>query len=148
ARQPRGAMITRLGVPRLGSGQVAASAFAVLLVLQPSVPRVWDARELASFELPLARADRSAQHATPDYYYRMAVRPIFKSYPIYAPGREPAGSMDWLAQQEPELAFDVTAIASDADWRVAGETVFDAPIGYGATFRSHRCAILRGTKIR
>ena len=91
--------------------------------------------ELASFELPLVRADRSAQHAAPDYYYRLAVRPIYQSYPIYAPGREPAGYMEWLAQQEPELAFDASALQSEAEWAAAGEAVFDAPIGYGATFK-------------
>ena len=107
----------------------------LVLTAQPAVPRVWDARELASFELPLVQADRSAQHATPDYYYRLAVRPIYKSYPIYAPGREPAGYMEWLAQQEPALAFDAAAITADTDWSTAGEAVFDAPLGYGATFR-------------
>ena len=96
---------------------------------------MWNARELASFEVPLAHAERSAQHATPDYYYRLAVRPVYKSYPIYAPGREPAGYMDWLAQQEPVVAFDPAALRTDADWIAAGETVFDAPIGYGATFK-------------
>ena len=95
---------------------------------------MWDARELATFELPLVRADRSAQHATPDYYYKLAVRPIYKSYPIYAPGREPAGYGDWLAQQEPEVAFDASALHSETEWAGAGETVFDAPLGYGATF--------------
>ncbi len=104
--------------------------------MQPVVPRMWDARELASFELPLVQADRSAQHAAPDYYYRLAVRPIYKSYPIYVPGREPDGYMDWLAQQEPEIAFDaVDAARPTRDWIAAGETVFEAPIGYGATFK-------------
>lgn len=96
---------------------------------------MWDARELASFELPLVNVDRSARHAAPDYYYRLAVRPIYKSYPIYAPGREPQGYMEWLAQQEPALAFDASTIRADADWVAAGETVFDAPLGYGATFK-------------
>jgi len=100
-----------------------------------AVPQAWDARELASFELPLVRPDRSAQHASPDYYNRLAVRPIYKSYPIYAPGREPAGYMEWLARQEPAAAFDATRLRSDADWLEAGEAVFDAPIGYGATFK-------------
>ena len=101
----------------------------------PLVPRAWDARAFTSFELPLVNADRSARHATPDYYYRLAVRPIYKSYPIYAPGREPAGYLEWLAQQEPELAFDASKIRTDADWIAAGATVFDAPLGYGATFK-------------
>jgi hypothetical protein len=99
---------------------------------------MWNAGELASFELPLVNAEQSAQHATPDYYYRLAVRPIFKSYPIYAPGHEPAGYMDWLAQQEPALAFDASTLHSDAEWIAAGETVFDAPLGYGATFTPAR----------
>ena len=86
-------------------------------------------------KLPLVRADRSAQHAAPEYYYRLAVRPIYKSYPIYAPGHEPAGYMEWLAQQEPEIAFDPSRLQSDADWVAAGEAVFDAPLGYGATFK-------------
>jgi hypothetical protein len=102
---------------------------------QSPVPRTWDAGELAAFELPLVHAERSAQHATPDYYYRLAVRPIYKSYPIYAAGHEPAGYLEWLAQQEPALAFDASTIRTDADWIAAGETVFDAPLGYGATFK-------------
>jgi hypothetical protein len=121
----------KLGVPLLSLG---------ILLLQPPAPssvegRIWDARALASFEVPLAQADRSAQHATPDYYYRLAVRPIYKSYPIYAPGREPADYLDWLTQQEPVIAFDPAALRTGADWIAAGETVFDAPIGYGATFK-------------
>jgi len=43
--------------------------------------------------------------------------------------------MDWLAQQEPELAFDASREDSDDEWIAAGEIVFDAPIGYGATFK-------------
>ena len=123
---------------RLG---VASFSLAALLWMQggaaqrPSVPTTWDARELASFELPLVRADRSARHATPDYYYRLAVRPIYKSYPIYAPGHEPQGYMERLEQQEPEIAFEASTLQSDADWIAAGETVFDAPLGYGATFK-------------
>src|SRR5262245_56695017 len=84
-----------------------------------AVPKAWDARELSTFEVPLVRADRSALHATPDYYYRLAVRPIYKSYPIYAPGYEPAGYMDWLAQQEPADAFDASALRTDVDWIAA-----------------------------
>ena len=114
---------------------IAWLALGALLVMQPAVPRVWEASELTAFELPLVRADRSAKHATPDYYYRLAVRPIYKSYPVYAPGREPAGYMDWLAQQEPAIAFDASASRTDADWISAGEAVFDAPLGYGATFK-------------
>ena len=122
-------ILTRLILSVFCGGELLAWA------AQPSVPKMWNAGELASFELPLVNADRSAQHATPDYYYRLTVRPIYKSYPIYAPGHEPAGYIEWLGQREPSLAFDASTIRSDADWIAAGETVFDAPLGYGATFK-------------
>ena len=108
---------------------------AFLTAAQRPVPLVWDADELAAFELPLVNAEASARHVSPDYYYRIAVRPIYRSYPIYAPGREPSGYMEWLAQQEPAIVFDASALKSAADWIAAGEDVFDAPIGYGATFK-------------
>jgi hypothetical protein len=102
---------------------------------QAPVPRTWDAAELAAFEMPLVNAGASARHVSPDFYYRMPIRPIYKSYPIYEPGREPPGYGAWLEQQEPEIVFDASPPQSDADWIRAGETVFDAPIGYGATFK-------------
>jgi cytochrome c2 len=98
------------------------------------VPKVWDDRELASFELPLIHPETSARHASSDYYYRIPARPIYKSYPIYAPGKEPVNYLEWLQQQEPEVAFEPTKLKSSRDWIKAGEIVFDAPIGYGATF--------------
>jgi hypothetical protein len=101
----------------------------------PSIPKTWDADAFAGFELPLVNAERSARHIDPAFYYRLGVRPIYRSYPIYAPGREPQGYMEWLARQEPEIAFDASRLKTDADWIAAGEIVFEAPIGYGATFK-------------
>ncbi len=64
----------------------------------------------------------------------MPVRPIYKSYPIYAPGREPPGYLDWLKQQEPEIVpetvFDPAWLKTEADWIKAGELVFDALTTY------------------
>jgi cytochrome c2 len=100
-----------------------------------SIPKVWDDEALASMELPLANPSFSPRHVSSDYYYKIPIRPIYKSYPIYSPDREPPGYMEFLAQQEPEVAFDPSALKTDADWIRAGEFVFDAPIGYGATFK-------------
>ena len=35
-------------------------------------------------ELPLAKADASPRHVSWDYCYRIPVRQIYKSYPVYA----------------------------------------------------------------
>jgi hypothetical protein len=58
---------------------------------RPEIPRSWDDREVQSFELPLAQADRSPRYMTSSEYYALNERVIYRSYPVYAPGREPAG---------------------------------------------------------
>ena|SRR2546422_160652 len=47
-----------------------------------------------------------AKPVSEDYYYRMLVLPIHKSYPVYALGRAPAGYMEKLKQLKPEIAFN------------------------------------------
>jgi hypothetical protein len=93
-----------------------------------SIPRTWDEEALRSLELPLARPDVSPVHVSSDYYYRMPVRPIYKSYPVYRPDREPPDYFKRLAQQEPEVAFDERALTTEQEWIDAGRSVFMAPI--------------------
>jgi hypothetical protein len=94
------------------------------------IPVAWDRDALAELEVPLANANYSPVHVAPDDYYRLPVRPVYKSYPIYAPGKEPAGYLEWLKQQEPQVVFDPTTLKTQADWVAAGELVFDAPIRF------------------
>jgi hypothetical protein len=108
-----------------GKAQKAASQ------ANPSVMKTWDDAEVASSLVPLAQASASPVHVKADYYYRIPVRPIYKTYPIYAPGHEPAGYLQWLQQQEPEtVEFDFSKFKTQEDWVKAGEVVFDAPIFY------------------
>src|SRR5689334_16583096 len=98
----------------------------------PVVPKTWDDQAMASLEVPRANPAKSPTHISAEYYYRMPVRPIYKSYPVYAPGTEPPGYQEWLKQQEPEQAFDTSKLKSEADWIKAGELVFEAPTSYNA----------------
>jgi hypothetical protein len=102
---------------------------------RPAVPKTWDDQAMATLEVPLANPIGSPKHVSADYYYGIPVRPIYKSYPVYRPDREPAGYLDWLKQQEPQVAFDAAKLKTAEDWIRAGETVFDAPIFYGHIFR-------------
>ncbi len=104
--------------------------------LMPAHLRVWEDEAMHGLELP--RVDRSAspKHISADYYYRIPVRPIYKSYPVYVPGHEPPGYSEWLKQQEPETVFDASRLKTEADWIQAGEIVFDAPIFYDAVVRA------------
>ena len=106
-----------------------ASAFSV------HVPRVWDDADMAAVELPLADPMATPKHITAEYYYRIPVRPIYKSYPVYALGREPQGYQEWLNQQEPETLLDPWNIKDAGELIRAGEIVFDAPIFYNAVVK-------------
>jgi hypothetical protein len=98
-----------------------------------TIPRTWDDAEIAKHEVPLAFAAASPKHVSSDYYYRIPVRPIYKGYPVYAPGHEPAGYMEWLQQQEPVIVWDdkghAPELKTQADWIRAGDIVFDAALG-------------------
>jgi len=96
----------------------------------PVIPKTWDDEAMASLEVPLAEARYSPVHVSADYYYRIPVRPIYQSYPVYHPGQEPPGYLDRLKQQEPEIAFDASRLKTEEDWIRAGEVVFDAPFFY------------------
>src|SRR5262249_1832885 len=95
-----------------GSMNRTAVASCLLLALavgaqsqsfRPQIPRAWDDREVAAFQVPLAQRDRSPQYMSSKEYYALKVRPIYRTYPVYAPGREPAGYLESLKQKEPEI---------------------------------------------
>jgi hypothetical protein len=127
----------------------AASSFAVAgepatRGFKPDIPQTWDDTAIDSLELPLAQSRFSPKHITADYYYRIPVRPIFKSYAVYHPDKEPRGYFESLKRLEPEIVWDDKGkrprLETETDWVAAGELVFDSPIdfdkgdGTGGTF--------------
>src|SRR5262245_28061023 len=103
---------------------------------QPIVPKTWDDEAMAKLQVPLATPTASAKHVPADYYYRIPVRPIYKSYPVYALGHEPPGYWDRLAKEEPVVLWDDAdhrpSLKTEAEWIRAGEVVFDSAIFYDA----------------
>ena len=69
----------------------------------PDIPKAWDDAEVARFEMPLAQRGRSPRYMSAEEYYALRVRPIYRSYPMYAPGRDPAGYIESLKKKEPEI---------------------------------------------
>ena len=94
------------------------------------IPKTWDTEAINSFELPLADSRVTTKLIPSSYYYSIPVRPIYQSYPVYRPDREPRGYMDQLKRQAPRVIFDSAKFTSEADWTKAGEMVFDAPIEF------------------
>jgi mono/diheme cytochrome c family protein len=94
----------------------------------PDIPKAWDDKEVERFEMPLAQRDRSPRFMTSEEYYALKVRPIYRSYPMYTPGREPAGYIESLKQKEPEVIFDSSRLHTKQDWIDAGKFVFESAI--------------------
>jgi hypothetical protein len=90
------------------------------------IPRAWDDKDVAGFEVPLAQRDRSPRYMTAEEYISLKVRPIYRSYPVYAAGKEPAGYIESLKQKEPEIIFDASKLRTKQDWIQAGKVVFEA----------------------
>jgi Di-haem oxidoreductase, putative peroxidase len=110
-----------LAVAALGAGQTT---------FHPDIPRVWDDQAVETMEVPLAQRDRSPRYMSSAEYYALKVRPIYRSYPAYAKGREPAGYLESLKEKEPEIIFDPAKLHTKEDWIRAGKLVFEAETQY------------------
>jgi hypothetical protein len=115
---------------RLSLSLLLALACAGLALPQqpfsPRIPKFWDDHEVEHFELPLANPKYSPRYLSAEEYYALKVRPIYKTYPVYAPGREPAGYREHLKTLEPEIIFDPAKLRTEADWIAAGKDVFES----------------------
>src|SRR5436190_24108694 len=81
-----------------------------------TIPITWDEAALASMQTPLRDPSRTPKHMPSEIYNRMPAIVFYKTYPIYAPGREPAGYMEQLRQLEPQIVFDPARLRTAADW--------------------------------
>ena len=89
----------------------------------PQIPKTWDDQAMATLEVPLADATVSAVPVSADYYYRIPVRPIYKTYPIYHPSKEPPGYFERLKTVEPQIVrIDSSTVRTRNDWIRPGES--------------------------
>jgi mono/diheme cytochrome c family protein len=110
------------------------TALLAVSALAADIPRTWEKSAVDTLELPLANREFSPSHIDEAAYYRIPERVIYKSYTVYAPGREPTGYAEWLKTVEPEVAFDSSHFSSAEQWISAGEIVFNAPTSFHPLF--------------
>ena len=87
------------------------------------IPKAWDGRELAGYRLPLYGLGRPPALISERDYYALPESNV-KTYPVYAPDKEPPGYLDQLRQLEPQPLVDVSKLKTAADWIAAGREVF------------------------
>jgi hypothetical protein len=104
---------------------------AMLPLLAQTAPKVWTDAAMAQLEVPLAKPEFSPKHASAESYYNLPVVEVFKSYPVYGPGKEPGDYIGFLQAQQPESAWDASKLKTEGDWIRAGEFLFDSPTRIG-----------------
>ncbi len=107
----------------IGLAGLFFSAFLIAKVSE--VPRVFSEEYLEGLLLPLADSTITITHVPDSQYYALDETVIYKTYPLYLPGREPEGYYEMLRDQEPEIAFNENDLVSEQDWIRAGELVYD-----------------------
>lgn len=91
--------------------------------LRPAIPRVWDDKALADWATPLAGITVRPSHISSAQYYALPMDNL-KTWPVYLPGKEPAGYWEMLQRVGPQPMIEPEKLRSEADWIAAGRTVF------------------------
>jgi mono/diheme cytochrome c family protein len=90
----------------------------------PEIPKVWDEQALATWATPVAGLNVRPGHFSEPEYYRAPID-NYRTYPVYAPGREPAGYWEMLQKVGPKPLIDPSKLRSKRDWLAAGQAVFE-----------------------
>src|SRR5881296_529452 len=87
-------------------------------------PKIWDERQLATWNLPVAGVNTKPRHYSEAEYYAAPVDNL-RTYPVYHPDREPPGYLKSLEQRGAEPLIEVGKARTRSEWVEAGRRVFD-----------------------
>jgi len=91
---------------------------------QVQAPRFWNDQELSDWATPLASLNVRPGHFSERDYYAAPDAEWVRTYPVYFPGREPAGYWDMVRTKKPEPLFTPGA-RTTAAWIDDGRRVFE-----------------------
>ena len=87
-------------------------------------PRFWNDRELADWATPIAALAVRPSHYSERDYYAAPEAEWVRTYPVYFPGREPAGYWEMLRARKPEPLV-ASGARTGTEWIDTGRRVFD-----------------------
>jgi len=87
-------------------------------------PRFWNDQGLSDWATPVAGLNVRPAHFSEREYYAAPHAEWVRTYPVYFPGREPAGYWDDIRARKPEPLIAPGA-RTTADWISAGKQVFE-----------------------
>lgn len=89
-----------------------------------AVPKIWDAKQLATWATPVAGINATPNFYTEEEYYAAPVDNL-RTYPVYVPDREPAGYRESLTKQGPQPMIEPAKLRTERDWIEEGRHVFE-----------------------
>ena len=102
-----------------------AGLSSAFLAAEPAAPpRTWDDAALEDWATPIAGLNLRPGHFSAAQYGRAPLDNL-RTYPVYYPGREPAGYWQRLQTVGPKPLIEPAHRASDADWARDGRRVFE-----------------------
>src|SRR5256885_11941885 len=108
-----------LMIPTKGSTTAQSRSASEKIV----VPKIWDSKQLDTWATPVAGLNATANFYTDEEYYAAPVDNL-RTYPVYAPDKEPKGYREWMLKQGPQRLIEPEKLKSELDWVEAGRTVF------------------------
>ncbi len=88
------------------------------------VPKIWDQKELDGWSTPLAGLAAPPAYYSEREYYDALIDNV-RTYPVYYPGREPAGYWESLQKKSPEPLIDLHKTRTTSDWITDGQRIFE-----------------------
>lgn len=112
----------------------ATAAFSTTLAQNSAqrikAPRFWNDKELSDWSTPVVGVNVRPGHFSEAEYYAAPEFEMVRTYPVYAPGKEPAGYWEMLQKAKPEPLLE-PGPRTEAEWRSEGKRVFhelDVPV--------------------
>lgn len=108
-----------------GNLRIVFLAAAIRLGAQTTtVPKTWDEAALKDWATPIAALGVRPGHFSAEEYYASPVQ-NYRTYPVYAAGREPVGYFERLQKAKPEPLIESGKLKTKTDWIAAGQRVFE-----------------------
>src|SRR5690349_10742854 len=79
------------------------------------VPKIWDAKQLATWATPVAGLNVAANFYSEEEYYAAPIDNV-RTYPVYAPDKEPKGYREWMLKQGTQRLIEPEKLKTERDW--------------------------------
>ena len=106
-------------------------------------PRFWNDRDLSDWATPVAGLNVRPGHYSEKEYYSAPIGEYVRTYPVYFPGREPAGYWDTIRNKKPEPLI-VPGARTSSEWLAEGSRIFhELDLPYLRNYDSKLFALIR-----